>query len=566
MRKNLLNKFSESLFSILPISVLVIIFAFIQPDIDGGTIGLFAVCTVLLIVGMGLFTLGADMAMMPMGQSVGAHLSKSKKIWLTIIVCFVLGVLVTIAEPDLQVLAEQLSSGDGKNTVLLYAVALGVGLFLVIFLLKTYIKIKLSYILTFFYAIIFILAIFVPKDFLASAFDSGGVTTGPITVPFLMSLGIGLASVRGGKSNSEDSFGMIAFCSIGPIMAVMIIGLSGTASVGVSESVAPVLGGFADIMREVGSGFPIYLKEVGIALLPIVGIFVLFQIFALKLPKEQIIKLVIGILYTYIGLVIFLTGVNIGFMPMGKALGASIAASSYKWILVPLGVVIGCCIVLAEPAVHLLNKQVEEITGGAISRKTMMVALAAGISILVGLGMVRVLTGISIWYFLLPGYGIALLLSYFVPPVFTGIAFDSGGVSSGPMTATFLLPFAMGACSAVGGNILTDAFGMVAFVAMAPLITIQLLGLIFKVKSSVGERRLRLASTADAELALVADADSGTVDFDYAIEDTSDEDASTEENSIAFAADKSYTQDIDALPTPDAAEEKTNEKESNADE
>ncbi len=496
-RKNLGKKLAESVLSVLPIAALVIVAAFSVGGIDGGLIGLFAVGAVLLILGMGLFTLGADVAMMPMGGAVGAALSKSRKVWLAVIVCFVMGMLITVAEPDLQVLAGQLKSGEGVNTALIVAVAAGVGAFLVLSVLRTFFRIDLRYILIFFYVVVFILAAFVPDDFIAVAFDSGGVTTGPVTVPFLMSLGLGIAAVRGGKSNEEDSFGMIALCSIGPVLAVVILGLTGGAEVSASVETVPEIGSFADIMRAVANGLPYYLKEVAIALSPIVAVFLVFQFAAIRLPKDRLIRILIGIVYTYIGLSVFLTGVNVGFMPLGKTLGETIGGREYNWILVPIAAVMGALVVFAEPAVHVLNKQVEEITGGAISSRVMMAFLAVGVSVALALSMLRVITGVSIWYFLVPGYAIALLLTFFVPRVFTGIAFDSGGVASGPMTATFILPFAIGACTAGGGNIFTDAFGLVAFVAIAPLISVQILGLIYALKT----RRVKaLAAPSDEEV------------------------------------------------------------------
>ncbi len=497
LRNSLSKKLKESVLSVLPITVLVIIVALSIGGVDGGIIGLFAVGAVLLILGMGLFTLGADVAMMPMGSAVGSTLSKSKKIWLIVLVCFVMGMLITIAEPDLQVLAGQLKSGEGVNTTLIIAVAVGVGAFLVLAALRTLFRIRLRYLLTGFYLLLFVLAAFVPDDFLAIAFDSGGVTTGPVTVPFLMSLGLGLAAVRGGQSSEEDSFGMVALCSIGPVLAVLILGLTGTADVSASVEEVPVINSFGDIMRVIGSGLPYYFREVAIALLPIVAVFLVFQFVAIRLPKERLIRILIGIVYTYFGLTIFLTGVNVGFMPLGKLLGETLGGRSYSWILIPLSAVMGALVVFAEPAVHVLNKQVEEITGGAISSRVMMTFLAVGIAAALALAMTRVLTGLSIWWILIPGYAISLLLTFFVPGIFTGIAFDSGGVASGPMTATFILPFAIGVCTAVGGNLFTDAFGLVAFVALAPLITIQILGLIYKIKT---RRHAKPATAGDEEV------------------------------------------------------------------
>jgi len=353
----------------------------------------------------------------------------------------------------------------------------------VISILRMLFGIPLSYLLLFFYGIIFILTMFVPADFLAVAFDSGGVTTGPMTVPFIMSFGVGIAAIRSDRHAEDDSFGLVALCSVGPILAVMILGMIFTpeSTQAVSEAI-PIIDNTVDIGKLFMEEIPHYIKEMAISIFPIVFFFGIFELFARDINKHTVIKIVVGLFETYVGLVLFLTGVNVGFMPAGNYLGQTIAQLPYAWIIVPLGMLIGYFIVKAEPAVYVLTKQVEEITSGAISATAMGTALSLGVSASVGLAMIRVLTGISILYFIVPGYFIALILTFFVPKLFTAIAFDSGGVASGPMTATFLLPFAMGACEALGGNIITDAFGVVSMVAMTPLITIQTMGLIFRIK------------------------------------------------------------------------------------
>ena len=392
-----------------------------------------------------------------------------------------MGFVITISEPDLQVLAQQVPSIP--NLVLILAVAAGVASFLVVAILRMLLGVPLSYLLVVFYLIIFGLTPFVPGDFLAIAFDSGGVTTGPMTVPFIMSFGIGIAAIRSDRHAEDDSFGLVSLCSIGPIAAVLLLGMlynPGSAEQ-VSESI-PIIDNTVDLWQLFAVEFPTYIKEIAVSLLPIVVFFGIFQLISRDINKRTLIKIGIGLIYTYIGLVLFLTGVNVGFMPAGNYLGQTIAGLSYSWIIIPIGMIIGYFIVLAEPAVFVLTRQVEEMTSGAISAKAMGLSLSIGVSVSVGLAMIRVLTGISILYLLIPGYAIALLLTFFVPKIFTAIAFDSGGVASGPMTATFLLPFAMGACESLGGNIITDAFGIVAMVAMTPLITIQIMGLVFKIK------------------------------------------------------------------------------------
>jgi hypothetical protein len=339
-----------------------------------------------------------------------------------------------------------------------------------------------------FYLGLFSLSAFAPKDFMTVAFDSGGVTTGPITVPFIMALGIGLSAARRDKDSQDDSFGLVAICSIGPILAVLLLGIGYNPTDATYMPVEMIaISTTKDVVAQYMLRLPAYGKEVLRALLPICAFFLFFQAIFKTFPKKQLITVGVGLIYTLTGLVLFLTGVNVGFIPIGHFLGSQIAASSYKWALVPLGMIIGYYIVVAEPAVHVLNKQVEEISGGLISRKAMKLSLSLGVSVSLALSMLRILTGISIFYLLIPGYAISLVLTFFVPKIFTGIAFDSGGVASGPMTSTFLLPLAMGACEGVGGNVLTDAFGVVAMVAMTPLITIQLLGLMYAKASKVAE-------------------------------------------------------------------------------
>ena len=422
--------------------------------------------------------------MIPLGEAVGKEITRSKKVWVIVAISFLIGVIITVAEPDLQVLAGQVPSIPDR--VIIWSVALGVGVFLVIALLRILFAIQLSYLLICFYAIVFVLAGFVSPDFWAVAFDSGGVTTGPMTVPFIMALGVGVSAVRNDREAGGDSFGLVALCSIGPIITVLLLGLlyqpDGSTYTPVS---VPDAKDTAEMFRSYTHALPEYFKEIFLSLAPILAFFVLFQLVTRRMHRREVMSMLFGLLYTYIGLVLFLTGVNVGFMPVGSFLGESIAAhESYSWLLIPIAMLIGYFIVSAEPAVHVLNRQVEEITAGAIPASAMNAALSIGVSVSLALAMIRVLTGISIMWFLIPGYVLSLALSFVVPKIFTSIAFDSGGVASGPMTATFLLPFAMGACDALGGNVVTDAFGVVAMVAMTPLVTIQLLGVSYQRKLS----------------------------------------------------------------------------------
>lgn len=484
MSRKLKEKIKESLAAVLPVTAIVILLCITVTPMPLTTLSMFLVGAFLLIIGMGLFTLGADMAMMPIGEKVGVQLTKTNKLGLIALSCFVIGMIITIAEPDLSVLAGQ--TPGVPDMVLILCVAVGVGLFLVMAFLRSLFGWNLNRILIGCYIVVFALAFFVPRDFLAVAFDAGGVTTGPITVPFIMALGVGLASVgKNEKGGEENNFGLIALCSIGPILSVLILGMVyGSSGGSYTPLRIPEVSSTRELWLQFQPAFLEYAIEVASALAPILIFFVIFQIFFLKLRRVQLMRIIVGMIYTFIGLTLFLTGVNVGFMPAGYTLGTMLAGLDYSWILVPLGMLIGFFIVKAEPAVVVLNKQVEDITEGVISQKVMMTGLSIGMAISVGLAMLRVLTGLPLLYILIPGYVIALGLSFAVPKIFTSIAFDSGGVASGPMTATFLLPFAMGACDAVGGNILTDAFGIVAMVAMTPLIIIQIIGLLYRIRTA----------------------------------------------------------------------------------
>lgn len=477
-RTNLQEKLMEALKAVLPIIVIVLLLGFTLAPLPSGVLTSFLIGSVLLILGMMFFTLGADLSMTTIGERVGTAMTRSRKLQIVLPLSFFLGFIITISEPDLQVLAEQVPSVP--NSVLILVIACGVGLFLVVALLRMLIGISLSRLLIFFYLIVFLLAFFVPDNFLAVAFDAGGVTTGPMTVPFIMSLGVGIAAIRSDKHAADDSFGLVALCSIGPVLSVLLLALifspEGTYLMPSVAEPADSIALWQMFYRE----FPSYMKEIAIALLPIIAFFAVFQIAVLKLDRKTLVRIIIGLVYTYVGLVLFLTGVNVGFMPAGILLGELLMSLSCKWLIVPVGTLIGYFIVMAEPAVHVLTQQVEEITSGSIPASAMRYSLSIGVAVSVGLSMIRVLAGFSILWFLIPGYGLALGLSFLVPKIFTAIAFDSGGVASGPMTTTFLLPFAIGACSAAGGSIVSDAFGIVAMVAMTPLITIQVLGVVYQ--------------------------------------------------------------------------------------
>ena len=489
--KQLLEKIKEALLSALPVTAIVYVLALTPMfNLSATELITFTVGAVLLILGIGLFSLGADLAMTPMGTHVGSGLSRQKKLGLLLSVCFVLGMLITIAEPDLQVLANQVSAVM-NGTVLIYAVGLGVGLFLVFAILKIVFRRSLSQLLMLFYMLLFALALMLVvsgnEELLPMGFDSGGVTTGPITVPFIMALGVGISNVLGDRKSKDSSFGLVALCSVGPILAVLVLGIFSRSDLSyqvpdytVSED---ILGAFLHTAGHT-------CKEVAIALGLIVVFFLICQVLFLKLSKKHLLRIAIGVVFTYIGLVVFLTSVNVGFMPIGYKLGNTLAQGN-KVFLIVFGLFVGILTVLAEPAIHVLNAQVEDVTGGLVSKKSMMIGLCIGVGAAIALSMIRIVFDFSLVYYVIPGYFIALALSLFVPPVYTAIAFDSGGVASGPMTSGFILPFAVGACVGLRGEsaVLRDAFGVVALVAMTPLITIQLLGFRGIVAERVSERK-----------------------------------------------------------------------------
>lgn len=478
MNEKLKEKVKESLSSVLPITLIVLVLSITLVPMEIGTLALFLTGAVLLIFGMGFFQLGAEMSMTPLGEGVGKTLAKREKVILVVLVSFALGTIITIAEPDLQVLANQVASIP--NNVLIWTVAVGVGVFLALAVLRIFYRASLAKCLLIAYALLFALTLFSPKDFLAVAFDAGGVTTGPITVPFIMALGVGVSALRTAQRHDDDSFGLVALCSVGPILMVLLLGIFYHPSDAIYSAVeiAPVVT-TRDVAQQFAIGLPDYAKEVLLSILPIVAVCVLFQLLTHHYRRRQLLRTGVGFLYTVIGLILFLTGVNIGFTPVGNLLGSGLADSTYRWVLIPIGALIGYYIVKAEPAVQVLNKQVEDVTGGTVSQSMMNTALSIGVACAVMLSMVRVLTGISIYWILVPGYALALILARYVPSVFVGIAFDSGGVASGPMTSTFLLPLAMGACTALGGSVVTDAFGVVALVALAPPVAIQIMGVIY---------------------------------------------------------------------------------------
>lgn len=484
------DKLKEALSAVVPIALFVLFLGFtiVPKPVDVAL--LFIIGAAFIVVGLAVFTLGAELAMTPMGDALGTMATKKRNLILLAILGIVSGFIITIAEPGLIVLAEQ--AIDIPTLTLIIAVAAGVGVFLAIGLIRTALNMHSRPILLVAYGILFALACFASADFLPLAFDAGGATTGAMTVPFILALGVAVARKSGG--GRSNSFGLIAICSIGPIIAVLILSLIYSPSgSGAFPAIDPLSYEYTNMMlAEFFAAISIYIWEVSLSLIPIVLLFMvakavavklkIFTAFSWQVEARQMAKILIGVIFTFAGLVLFLTGANVGFLLTGNLLGENIALINSGWLLIPIGMILGFLVITAEPAVRILNKQVCDITNGAISPKAMRWSLAIGIAIAVGLSMLRVLTELSIMWILVPGYALALGLSFFVPKKFTSIAFDAGGVASGPLTSAFLLPFAIGASIALDGNIAADAFGLIAMVALTPLITIQLLGLASVIK------------------------------------------------------------------------------------
>jgi len=485
MNEKLKEKIKEALSSVLPIAIIVSLMCLLVMPVSTELMIMFFVGSTYLIFGMGFFSLGAEMSMSLIGERIGANLSKSKKIWFIAFIAFIVGTITTISEPDLSVLAAQIT--EIPNLALILSVGIGVGLFLAIALCRIAFKIRLSRVLLFSYVLIFILAFFVPAEFLPLSFDSGGVTTGPMTVPFIMALGLGAASIRSDKNSESDSFGLVALCSVGPILAVMILGLIYKINGG---DYTPLVIDSINNSKDIGNVFltalPQSALEVLRSLSPIIVFYFLYNTFALKIPKIENKRVIIGFIYTFIGLTIFLTGVEKGFLPVGNGMGMALVSLNNNYLSILIIATIGFFIVQAEPAVQVLVNQVNTITDGTVSAKLLRTALSIGMSFALVIGFVRAWLGIPFIYFIIPGYLIAIILTFFAPEIFVGIAFDSGGVTSGPLTASFILPLMIGVCEASARtnlSVMQDAFGLVAMVAMMPLITIQIIGVMYKRKT-----------------------------------------------------------------------------------
>ena len=482
----LLEKFKEVLSSVLPVTVLVMILNFTLVPVETDMLIRFIIGSVMVVIGLGIFLFGADIGVTSIGNLMGEEIARSNKAYVVAILGFILGFFITIAEPDLQILANEVSSASGGSIpapLILVVVSIGVGLMVAIGLFRILYEKPLNKLYTIVYFIIFVLGLWVSEEFLAISVDASGATTGAMTTPFILAMGLGVSQLKGGKTSEEDSFGLVGIASTGPILAVMILNIIAGADKIVGE--AEVFRAPSGIIGPYLEEFSIIIKEGAIPLIPLLVIFIAFDLLKFKLNRHRRNRILKGLVYTYIGLVLFLVGVNAGFMDVGRIMGYGLASMQHNWLVPVVGFFMGMMVVLAEPAVHVLTKQIEDVTAGHIPRKIILFALSTGIAFAVCMSLLRIMIpGLKLWHFLLPGFALGVYLSHKVPPIFVGIAFDAGGVASGPMTATFVLAFAQGAANAIPtANVLVDGFGVIAMVAMMPLVALQLLGLIFKIKA-----------------------------------------------------------------------------------
>lgn len=481
-------KLREVISAVLPIIVMVLILNFTLLKLDMLLVFKFVIGSIFIIVGLSAFLLGVDMGISPVGNLIGSSIVKLNKIWLLTLIGFVLGFIISITEPDLHILAGQVgivTSGLISKVSIIVVVSIGVAIMVSLGLIRIVYNIQLHKVLIVLYTIILILSFFTSREFLAIAFDSSGATTGAMTVPFILALAVGISALKkDSEASEEDSFGLISIASSGAIIAVMIMSIVSesdqiTGSLPYSEIKS------TNIIESFIQKIPMISVEILFSIIPILILFLILQRFVFKLTKNAFKKIIVGLIFTYVGLVLLLIGVNAGFMEVGSIVGFEIATLDNKIFLISIGFLLGVVTILAEPAAHVLTHKIEDVTSGYINRKLIMIALAIGVGFAVALSMVRILIPeLQLWHFLLPGYLISITMTFFVPKIFVGIAFDSGGVASGPMTATFILAFAHGAAEAIeGADVLIDGFGIIAMVALTPIIALQALGVFYKIKT-----------------------------------------------------------------------------------
>lgn len=486
------SKFREVFFAVLPVTLIVVILNFTLVPIPSNLMWQFLVGFVLVTLGLTIFLVGVDLGVTPLGMLLGPIITKWNKLWLVLIAAFVLGFIISFAEPDLIILGKQIefiTSGEIASITIITVVSLGIAVLMMLGFLRLVYNIPLFIILNILYVIILILAIFTQPEFLAIAFDTSGATTGALAVPFILSLSMGLTSIKKDRKASEkDSFGLVSIVSAGAIISVMILNLiiekqeySEIMKKESSESLSVAMA----FINNVPGG----IRDSFFAFLPLVIIFILLIIFTKAISKIEIKRIAFGFVYSIVGLGIFFIGIHTGFMDVGSIIGGYLVSMDSYVFLVGVGFILGVFTIIAEPAVHVLTQQIEEVTAGFVKKSSVLIALSIGVGFAISLSVLRIVIGeIQLWHYLLPGYIIALGLTFVVPKLFVGIAFDAGGVATGPITATFILSFINGAAYEHStASILIDGFGMIAMVALMPIITLQILGLLYRIKSAKKE-------------------------------------------------------------------------------
>lgn len=518
MKNRYLNAFFSSCLSIVPIFVIVLLLSFsrlARLDFYRGDYVLLLIGMIILIVGLTFFQIGVSSGLSKVGEYMGTSLSNQKSLFIVILFSFTLGALITCAEPSILIVTKQVSI---PPLLLIGGIAVGVGIFVVIGMLRIiqHKPLKLWYI--FFYAITFMILVFVAMDpnkrrFLPFIFDSGGITTGSATVPFILALGAGVATVRGGKSASNDSFGLVGMASIGPILTmtilIMIANISGNYNPSDYYSSLTSLNSIP--MMFMKALLPQSLTDLGsllsvfIAFAPIILIFFIYNFLFLRLPKRQIYKILIGFLFSYIGLVLFLCATSATMTPIGFFVGGELGKNVAKPFLVLIAFFLGLVTILCEPAVHVLTNQMENISDGRIKKITVLLSLSIGVGIAIGLATLRVIMNFSIMYIVIPGYALSFILMFVCPDIYSAMAFDSGGTASGPMASSFILPMIVGVTGSIYGehaDYYENSFGVIALIALTPILAIQLLGIFLNIKNIQAKKIMQryIYSVEDAQI------------------------------------------------------------------
>lgn len=482
------SKFREVFFSVIPITVLVLILNVTIVPMELSMIIRFIIGSFCVIIGLTVFLLGVDIGISPLGDLTGLALAKTNRLWSVLLGGLILGFFISVAEPGLMVLASQVdyvTAGSIGKIVLLVVVSVGLAMMLSLGFLRIFYNIALHKVLLVLYLMIAVMAIVVSNEILAISFDASGSTTGILAVPFILSISAGISKLKkDSKASENDSFGLVAIASTGAIIFVMLLGIvskTGRFNSDFDLAVNNSKGILSSFLSVVLPG----IKESITAIMPLLIIFFVFQKLSFRLKYKKLRAFITGFIFTFVGLFTFLIGVNAGFMDVGMSIGKSLAVLDKKVYVIVIAFILGVVTILAEPAVHVLTHQIEEVTSGYVRRRAVFISLAVGVGTAVALSVVRILVPeIQLWHYLLPGYILCIVLMFVTPKLFVGIAFDAGGVATGPVTATFIMAFIQGvAFSVEGADLIIDGFGMIAMVAMTPILTLEILGVIFAIQS-----------------------------------------------------------------------------------